>query len=718
MRRGAPAGHDAYIGISVTLKALLAFAGVLLCGSLAAVRLFRGPRSFVHWTFAGGMSALALVQVCVGMGAQAVLPTEIVSWQRLGLVPAAILPGSWLLFSLSFARANYTQLLTKWKWLTVGSFAFPLALATFFSASLFAMPSTWYESPVSRIPVGWSGYVLHLLFLFLSVSILMNLEATLRASTGSKRWQIKFMIVGVGSLFAVRIYTISQALLFSSVDMALESVNSSAIIVADLLIIVSLVRNRLLDADIYLSPAFLYNSIAVLAVGVYLLAVGALAMALKYAHGSEALLLETFFVFIALVGLTAVLLWDKFRQEMKRFISRHLHRPRHDYRNIWTAFTRRTASRVESQDLCAAVSKMVSETFGVPAVTIWLLDESQEQISLGGSTAFSEGEARELISARNGLEGLVRYLRDQHTPVDFDRPQDARAKGLKQANTDFFRDARLRYCAPLVAGRQYLGWLTLSDRVTKEPFSMEDSDLLETIADQAASSLLNLRLSQQLSLAKELEAIQTMSAFFMHDLKNLASRLSVMLHNLPVYHDNPAFREDMLSTISQSVAKINTICNRLSPLNQKLVLQQTEADLNELVSATLASLNGSLTPSLMQDLHPLPRLVMDPEQIQTVLVNLVLNASEAAGDHGEIRVATALREGWVVLSVSDNGYGMSKEFMDRSLFRPFQTTKRQGLGIGLFHSKMIVEAHQGGIEVESKEGKGTIFRVKLPAAVQ
>jgi signal transduction histidine kinase len=77
-------------------------------------------------------------------------------------------------------------------------------------------------------------------------------------------------------------------------------------------------------------------------------------------------------------------------------------------------------------------------------------------------------------------------------------------------------------------------------------------------------------------------------------------------------------------------------------------------------------------------------------------------------------VTTEQRNGWAVLAVSDNGRGMSKTFMEQLLFRPFQTTKSEGLGIGLFHSRTIVEAHNGRIEVESEEGKGSTFRVLLP----
>ncbi len=162
---------------------------------------------------------------------------------------------------------------------------------------------------------------------------------------------------------------------------------------------------------------------------------------------------------------------------------------------------------------------------------------------------------------------------------------------------------------------------------------------------------------------------------------------------------------------------MNAMCSRLSLLSGKLELHREEVDLNELVRGTTAELYGSLCASLSLDLQPMPGAFMDREQLQKVLVNLLLNAAEAVGEQGEILVATARRGRSAVLTVSDNGCGMSQEFLTRLLFKPFQTTKSQGLGIGMFHSKMIVEAHQGRIEVESRAGEGTTFRVFLPLSV-
>ena len=107
---------------------------------------------------------------------------------------------------------------------------------------------------------------------------------------------------------------------------------------------------------------------------------------------------------------------------------------------------------------------------------------------------------------------------------------------------------------------------------------------------------------------------------------------------------------------------------------------------------------------------------LDPEQIQNIVTNLVLNAHEAIGTRGQIRVQTARQNGWAILTVTDSGCGMSEEYLRHSLFRPFRTTKKGGTGIGMFQCKMIVEAHRGKIEVESQPGKGSSFRVRLPLA--
>jgi putative PEP-CTERM system histidine kinase len=366
---------------------------------------------------------------------------------------------------------------------------------------------------------------------------------------------------------------------------------------------------------------------------------------------------------------------------------------------------------------------MVSETFGVPSVTIWLANEAQDHFTLGGSTALSQAGSWRLTQAAGADQ--IRAVLDRPVPVEIDCPgppqadwpEHFRAAGL---GPSFWGDSR--YATPLVAGRdELLGLMLLGPRSTGEPFSIEDLDLLKTLADQAAGTLLNLRRSAQLVRAKELEAFQAVSAFFVHDLKNLLSTLSLLTHNLPSHFDDPAFRADALRVMSQGVERIDRMLGSLSQVSQSLMLQAAETDLNDLVRSTLAEMNGLLQAPVTSNLQPMPKLSLDTRQFQKVLINLLLNANEAVGVRREaggvrreIKVETGTRDGWAVLSVSDTGCGMSPTFVAQSLFQPFRTTKRRGLGIGLFHSKRIVEAHQGWFEVDSEEGKGTTFRVMLP----
>jgi len=689
------------------------FLNALLCTGLALFIFLEDKRSFVHRLFSFGMIFLALKELFTGMAMGTTLHSEMVGWGIWSLTAASGLPGSWFLFSLSFGRSNYKELVVKWKWFVILSLVFPLSLTLFFRDSLL-LPTFPEDGNDVVIRLGWSGYAFYLFYFLVSVIILANLEGTLRASTGNKRWQVKFMLLGIGGLFAVQIYTVSHTLLFSSINRGMESINSLTVLVANILIIISLLRNRFLNVDIYFSRTLLYNSITVVVVGAYLLAVGILAKVIGYFGGNWAIPLGTFFVFIALLGLTAILLSDQLRQELKRFISRNFYQPRYDYRKEWTAFTQQTTSLMNVNDLCSAVSKMVSETFGAPCVTIWLVEEDSDLINFGGSTVFSDARILDLKNKGKIWDELFLFMSSHPAPFDLESPKSEKLRRLKEAHSGYFEKTRISYCVPLVSGGKLLGVMTLSHRLTKEPFSVEDTDLLKTIADQAAGSLLNLKLTQQLLKAKEMEAFQSLSAFFIHDLKNLASMLSLTMRNLPAHFDNPEFRNDALRVISQSVTKMNDMCSRLSLLTKKLELQRIEVDLNELVASTLSGMNGSVKSSVVKNFQTLPKCIVDPDQIQKVIVNLILNANEAVDQNGIIRIETDRTEEFVVLSVSDNGCGIPKQFIERSLFQPFQTTKSQGLGIGLFHTKKIVEAHHGKIEVESEEGVGTTFRVILP----
>ena len=683
-----------------------------MAAALAVLVLVRDSRSFAHRAFAAGMFALALESALTGLSIQAESIETVILWQRIRLAVAAFIPPIWLLFSLSFTREDYGEFLKRMRWLIAASFGVPLLLGVVFNSSLLGEAGL-SDSSTWLFRLSWSGYLLQIFILLGVVAILVTLERTFRASRGHMRWQIKFLILGLGSLFAVRIYTGSQMLLFRSLDTGLEVVNSGTLLVAGVLILRSILRLRLLNVAFYPSHAFLYGSFTVVLVGVYFIAVGVLANLVRYFNGGQSFALKVFFVFVAFLGLSVLLLSDRLRHRMKHFISTQLKRPQYDYRKEWTKFTEKTSTITDVKDLCMTVARMISDTLEVLSVTVWLLDEPQGRMKPGGSTVFSEtGVGHRIPHEAEGQ--ILQAMKEMEMPVDLDDPKIPWASDVKKLLPDSLPEARIRYCVPLSAGGNLLGLMTLGERVEYEAFSFEEFDLLKTIADQTAASLLNLKLSEDLRKAKEMEAFQSMSAFMIHDLKNLASSISLTVENLPVHFDNPEFRKDALRIMSQSVGKITGMCSSLSLLSKKLELSRAVVELSDLVRDTLRQMAGSIKVALLEDLHPVPGTLLDKEQFGKVLTNLILNACEATADGGEICITTRKQEGWVLLQVSDNGCGMSKEFIEHSLFRPFKSTKKGGMGIGLFHSKMIVEAHQGRIEVQSEEGKGTTFSVFLP----
>ena len=693
------------------IPALIAFIAALFSAALAFVVAWRGHGT-AHRSFAAGMFVLAVESLFNGLASVADLPEEQVFWEQCRLVTMSFLPGTWLFFSLSYGRGNYRDFLRRWRLVLIAAFLVPLGTAILFGSRLISEINLANGNRIFVLRE--VGVMLNLLFLAGAVLVLMNLERTFRSAIGTMRWRIKFMIVGLAVLFVVRCYGATQALLFHAVDLSLQFLNGLALIAACALISRSLFRTGHFDVDIYPSHSLLQNSLTAVLAGIYLLVIGIFANVVAFLGGDNAFAAKAFFVLIALVLLTVLLLSDRVRLWSARFVSRHLQRPQYDYRDLWRKFTESTASCVSANELSQATVKFTANIFRALSVTIWLVDENGEQLDFAASTSLSGPKTGDLNLDKEEARELLAALKQQSTPFDIDLSREKFAALLKKIHPAEFTRGGRRVCAPLAVTGQPLGLVILGDRIGAIPFSGQDLDLLKCIADEIAASLLNVQLSKKLLQAKELEAFQTMSAFFVHDLKNAASTLNLMLKNLPVHFDDPRFREDALRGMSKSVAHINRLIERLTLLRHELKITPIEGDLNDWISRSLAEFERNSGATLVKELKPLPKVFFDREQLLKVLTNLALNAREASPADGTIRVATTELNGWAVLSVSDNGCGMDSDFLNRSLFRPFQTTKKNGLGIGMFQSKMIVEAHRGRIEVQSQSGKGTTFRVYLP----
>jgi putative PEP-CTERM system histidine kinase len=660
------------------------------------------------------MAGFAAAVTLDTLGAAATTPDAIVQYQTASLLVRALVSACWLIFGAIFARGNTREILRRWRWLLGVGLLFLAALTASLLPGL-VEKVTFSEEKGWSVGYGTGGHFLNISLLMMNVVVLTSLEATFRASVGTTRWRIKFVVLGLAVIFGTRIYTRTQALLFSGHSLNLITAESGALLIGSTLLAIAFSRGAFRPLDVYPLRTHIGQSVTVVLVGGYLFFVGVLAQIIALVGDATNFQAQAFLVLVGLALVAVLLVSDRFRQRLKLQFSRYFGRPMYDFRNVWTQFSRQLTNQTDVSSVCRTASRLISETFSVLSVRIWLIDELRQRVVLGASTAPSADEA--LASADPSLPAcLSSVLEKFDQPFNLEPIDEKWATTLRECSISQFPHGGDRFAIPLAGNNRPIGIVVLADRVDGVPYSPEELDLLRCVGAQVSATLLNLRITYELMQAKELEAFQTMSAFFVHDLKNAVSTLNLMLQNLPVHFANPEFRDDALRGIGKTVDRVNHLIARLSALRQRLELRPVESDINELVLKALNDLNGLPGIELTRELGAVRKIFADSEHLRSVLSNLLLNARDAVGPGGKIHVETAQQIGGVSVLVSDTGCGMTREFLETSLFRPFTSTKNKGLGIGMFQCKMIVEAHRGSIRVDSEPGKGTTFRIFLPAA--
>ena len=701
----------------MNLSSQLAYISAGICGVICAVylilTLMGKRRSIARWAFGAGMAILCVEGVVTGFSAAALTAEQFLYWQQTRLVALSFLPGTWIIFSLTYARGSTRKFLHAWRYVLIAAFAIPALLATFYGDSYILFRQLQGDGQVTVL-LGWPGQASQFLMILGSVLSMMNLERTYRAAVGAMRWQVKYMLLGLGTLFLVRFYTSSQAFLFANANTGMDTINSIGLIVSSLLIVRALCRRGHFDIELYPSHAVLSNSLTILVAGIYLLSVGVLAKLVTLIGGDIAFPIKALGVLVAFVLLATLLQSDHFRLNIKQFVSRHFKRPMHDYRTVWKRFTEESASHVHQPDLCEGLSKLIAETFDSHSVNFWLFEDERAKLNLAASTAPTDSAPNTIDLPSDTLHQLKVQYAQSNRPVDLDKSKDDWTQYLRNANPKKFPHGGHRICIPITVSDSILGLIVVGDRVSGIPFTEPEFDILNSIGTHAASSLLNLQLSGKLVETRELEAFQTMATFFVHDLKNAASTLNIMVKNLPTHWDNSEFRKDALRGISKTGDRINDIIGRLSTVGNEIEVDLNPLELDLFAKSIITTWQAPENTEFVTNFESDAIAKIDREQLGKVLLNLIINASEAMEDGGRIEVITTVNEKYALLSVCDNGCGMSQEFINKKLFRPFQTTKHRGLGIGMFQSKMIVDAHGGRFEVESEEGMGSTFRVLLP----
>lgn len=272
---------------------------------------------------------------------------------------------------------------------------------------------------------------------------------------------------------------------------------------------------------------------------------------------------------------------------------------------------------------------------------------------------------------------------------------------------------RINRVAEAIAGGDFERHLdvraTGETRALAEGFNRMSDQLREMVRREAES--------------KQFESFMRLSAMLTHDLKNAISGLALLVSNMEKHMHREEFRQDAVMSLRVATDKLKRIVARLNEpvksLSGEYRRDARATDLVEVIKRVLA-VNAEPSVPLYQIEARLPDklvAVVEPERIENVIENLVINALEAMGaGGGKLTVEAGRDEGNLVFfSVADTGVGMNEDFIKLRLFRPFATTKQKGIGLGLFTCREIVEAHGGRLEVDSRPGVGTRFRVVLPS---
>jgi putative PEP-CTERM system histidine kinase len=691
----------------VDLLSFLFYATALIAAGISFAAFFRDSGAPARRTFCAALFLLAAQCALSGLVHDASSAPRAAFWRAWWMLAQALHPPVWLLFILKYSRGNFSVSIRKWLPILVTVAAAPLAAITLWPDTVFVASDT---VGAAQFTIGAAGFVLYLSTLLTSALILINVERTFRAAVGTMRWRIKYVVLGTAAIFLVKLYTSSQVVIFNSHPFSFDIINAITLLIASLLFLVGLLRTGLFRVQVYPSEQVLQFSAAGVLVGSYLVLIGIFSKIFAGWEGPEAFALKAFLLLSSLAIVGILLVSERSRDKLKRWISRHFHRPFYDYRALWLNFTQKTASLVDAETLCRTVADWLSEHLRVLSTSVWLVDKDSGSIRLAASTGVSSPNQQ---LAGEAASELIQALEKESSPFDVDLRIEDWARTLQNVFADHFPEAGNRVCVPLIAAGRLVGFCTLGDRVNYIPLEIQEIELLKCVGDQVASNLLNLQLSNRLVQAKEMEAFQTISAFFVHDLKNTASTLNLTLQNLPKHFDNPEFRKDALRAIGKSVHHIQDLISRLSLFRQKLEINRAPVDLNACIHSFLSAHKDIHVP-IATELNAVAPILADEEQLLKVITNLVLNSVDAVREQGAIKISTLQQNGTVLLKVADTGCGMSPEFVARSLFRPFKTTKKGGIGIGMFQSKAIIEAHGGKVEVESQHQKGTTFTVHLP----
>ncbi len=543
-----------------------------------------------------------------------------------------------------------------------------------------------------------------------AVGGMLLVEQAYRNKTAQERWAIKFVCLAIGGMFAYDFYLYSHAMLFREVDPDIWAARGVVNALTVPLIAVSMRRAKSWSSPLAVSRRAMFHSAALFGSAIYLLAMGSAGYYLRYFGGSWGTVMQVTFLFGALLLLGGILFSGTFRAWLKVFISKHFYSYGYDYREEWMRFTRTLSEGGENlgERAIQAVAALVES----PGGQLWQRREGGAD-GVGSYEPAANWQGPEVDVKEPGDSALCRFLESTQWVIDLGEfvtePEKYDGLELPQWLKEYPRGWLV---VPLMMGNKLFGFVVLQTARSPIKLNWEVIDLLDIAGSQAASYLAQQEAANALMVARQFESFNRMSTFVVHDLKNLVSQLSLMNANAARHKDNPEFQADMLETVSLSVQKMRLMLQKLSRID----VQEKPAPqpLETVVRQAMAQKAAFEPRPQLRVIDAGLRVLADRERLERVLGHLIQNAIEATPKEGSVTISLVRAGEAVQVEIADTGEGMSEEFIRERLFKPFESTKSAGMGIGVFESREYINELGGRLEVSSQPSRGTTFKVILP----
>lgn len=541
---------------------------------------------------------------------------------------------------------------------------------------------------------------------------LILIEQLYRNSTQAERWSTKHVCLGLGALFAYDFFMYAEALLFRQLDASLWQARGSFTAVAALPLIVGITRTKPLENGraVNISRHVAFHSVTLFAAGLYLLLMALVGYFIRYLGGTWGGVLQITFLAASGLILIALLFSGQIRAYIRVWLSKNFFSYKYDYRVEWLRFTQTLITG--SDNIPENIIKAIAHLSQSPSGLLWNRTED-DQFELEASWEMVEP------SDKGQLGALPQWLQQTGWVIDLKewRKSPDLYDGFELPKP-LAEIPRAWLIIPLMFNEKLQGILLLGESSLQAELNWEDRDLLKVAGRQAASHLAQFQANKALVELRQFEAFNRLSAYVVHDLKNILAQQSMIVSNAEKHRDKPEFIDDVFQTVGNSVTRMTRLMEQMRSGVRGTELRSV--NLPELLAQAVASRSVALPVPTLETNEEALIVDADRDQLANVFVHIIQNAQEATENTGSVTIRLTREDSHedsrAIIEIEDTGIGMDETFIRDRLFKPFDTTKGlTGMGIGAFESRELIRSLKGDITVTSAPNQGARFRITLPS---